>query len=59
MKSSYVCTRSSNVGDTDSNNTEMGGVLEREISDSSRHTAFGYPDIWKPVEITSLNAYCK
>ena len=41
MKSSYVCTRSSNVGNIDSNNVEMG-VLGYEILDSG-NLIFRYP----------------
>ena len=53
MKSSYVCIWPSNKGEIDCN-AEMG-VFGSEISDSGRHTAFAYPDIWIPVEIINLD----
>ena len=38
------------------NNSEMG-VLRYEISDSGRHTAIGYLNIWIPIKITKNNRF--
>ena len=54
MKSRYVCTRSANVGDIDSNKAYIR-VLGYVISDSGKYSGFGYPDIRIPVEITISN----
>ena len=53
MKSRYVCTRSANVGDIDSNKDyiQVPGYV---ISDSGKYSGFRYPDIRIPVEITSV-----
>ena len=52
MKLRYVCTRSTNIADINSKKALIR-VLGYVISDLSKYSGFGYPDIWIPVEITS------
>ena len=52
MKSRYVCTRSSNMGDIDSTKAKIQ-LLGYLISDSGKDSGIGNPDIRIPVEITS------
>ena len=56
MKSRYVCTWSTNVGDINSNKAYIR-VLGYLISYSGKYSGFGYPDIRIPVEITICKTY--
>ena len=53
MKSRYVCTRSANVGDIDSNKAQIR-VIGYVILDSGKYSGFSYPDIRIPIEINSF-----